>query len=273
METNEIENIILVASGKGGVGKTTVATDLAKRAAEVGMTPALIDADVSTPNSPEAIGGESWDAEDQRMSTGDFLTPPVVDGVQVISQGLVIPDDVPNLRGAQWRAETVVDYIQSVQWDEGTDLLVVDSPPGSGEELQTVASAVDLDHAVVVTTPHPSSVRDSTKTREFMKQADVDHSVLVNMAYIPAGDIVDYVAGATDFREIQGIGESKEESVIEVMREGVSDFALFGYDPGEGVDIGVDPIATVPYTLNLEKRTEYVELVLEEVVGGQEVEA
>lgn len=275
MKLQDVPTVILVASGKGGVGKTTVATDLARAGSEQGLTTGLIDADVSTPNSPEVIGGEDMDISDQRLSTGDALIPPTVGehDIQVISKGLVVPDDVPVLRDGQWRAEVIMDYIENVDWDDDTDLIVIDSPPGSGEELQVVASESPITHGVIVTTPHPSSVRDALKTHEFFKQAYIDHSLVTNMVYIPHTDVVDHVCKTTDFSDIKGVGDSKAESLKELMNDTVEDYDLFGFDSNGDVDLDVPQLATIPYTERFDLRASHYDGLLTELTEGEEVTA
>lgn len=273
MKLNEVPTVILVASGKGGVGKTTVSSDIARTAAESGIKTGLVDADISTPNTPEVVGGEDPDIEGQRLATGDALVPPEINGIQIASQGTVLPDDVPILRDGGWRAEVVADYIENVEWDDDTELVVIDSPPGTGEELQVIASIAPPDETFIVTTPHPSSVRDATKTHEFCKQAHLDHGVIVNMAYIPYTDITRHVLDTIDFGEVGFAGSNPEEDIENMLSEHVSDYHLFGYEPGEGVDIPADHVVTLPYTSRYETRSAMLEDVVRNAAQPQEVEA
>lgn len=273
MKLTDVPNTILVASGKGGVGKTTVASDLARAAVEAGHSVGLIDADISTPNSPQVIGGEDIDMTEQRLSTHDAIVPPEVNGIQLVSQGVVLPDDVPVLRDGTWRAEAVADYIGHVEWSDDTDLVVIDTPPGTGEELQVIASEAPPSHAFVVTTPHPSSLRDATKTHEFFQQADVPHQAIINMAYIPAGDIIEHVAGDADFTDIQGIGDAKEDSIMEILHEEASNFPLFGFEEGMELPFDAHHAATVPYTPDFEGRREVYDNAVDVIFAENEVEA
>ena len=273
MKLGDVPNIVLVASGKGGVGKTTVASDIARTATDYADGVGLIDADISTPNSPQVLGGEDVDISDQRLATGDALVPPEVEGIQLVSQGLVLPDDVPVLRGAEWRAEAVADYIQNVEWNDDTELVVIDSPPGSGEELQVIASAVPLTHAYVVSTPHPSAVRDAKKTHEFFKQAQVSHSLVTNMAYIPGQDLVNHVTQGVNFTNIDGIGEAKEGEIHSMLEDDPTDFPMFEWDPDTPLGIGAEHAVTLPYTPDFETRRETFEGEVEELLAGAEVEA
>lgn len=275
MKLSSVPTVVAVASGKGGVGKTTVATDVAKVLRDGGNTVGMVDADVSTPNSFEVLGGEDVDVSDQRLSTHDSLIPPVVMGIQLASQGIVLPDDVPVLRDGEWRASAVADYIENVEWSDDTDVVVVDTPPGTGEEIQTIAAAAPPDYGVIVTTPHPSSVRDARKTHEFFEQAEVEHSTIINMAYIPAADVVHHVIGDADFTEIDKVGDSINESVVSMIEKSASDFDLFGYEGGSTVPWG-DTLSTVPYTTEYNQRSDAYLDVVDRVMsisdGAQEAE-
>jgi len=272
MKLEDVPVICLVASGKGGVGKTTVSSDIARTAKRLGANVGSVDTDISTPNSPEVVGAEEQDLSGQRLSTGDALVPPEVNGIQLASQGTVLPDDVPVRRDGSWRAEAVADYIENVEWDDGTDIVVIDSPPGTGEELQVVAAAAPPDQAFVVTTPHPSAVRDATKTHEFFKQADIDHELIVNMAHIPRNDVIQHVFGGADFGEVSGVGEATVDAIEEMFRDTVPDFRLFGYDPEAGVDIPADQAATLPYSEDFEFRSALLEERVQRLLPTEGVE-
>lgn len=272
MQLNDVPTVVLVASGKGGVGKTTVASDFARKAKELNGSVGLIDADISTPNSPEVVGGEGQDLSDQRLSTHDALVPPEVNGIQLVSQGVVLPDDVPVLRDGEWRAEAVADYIQNVEWADDTELVVIDSPPGTGGELQVVASVVQPGYGVVVTTPHPSSVRDATKTHEFFKQAGIDHGAVLNMAYMPGKDIAHHVDSACDLTEIQGIGDAKRDEIGDLMYDQTPDKPLFGYDPDGLPDFPVGFDATIPYTPEWEARAAELDAIVRNQLATEEVD-
>lgn len=276
MKLDELPRVVMVASGKGGVGKTTVASDLARSASDMGYSVGLIDGDISTPNSPEVVGGESVDLDGQRLTTGDSIVPTVVDHIQLISQGVVLPDDVPVLRDGAWRAEAVADYIGHVEWQENTDLVVIDTPPGTGEELQTFLSEAPPDRAFLVTTPHPSAVRDVTKTHELMAQAGVDQDVVVNMAYLPAADMAEYLLGPADFTQIEQVGDSRAKEIQQLVHQSARDFPLFGYENSVQIPFDTrsgEPVAMVPYTPQYEARRSVYEPVVQDVMAEHEVKA
>lgn len=272
MKLEDVPLVIATASGKGGVGKTTSASDLARSFSEMGMVTGLIDADISTPNSAEVVGGESVDIGDQRLADGDSMVPPEVNGIYLISKGHVLPEDVPVLRGARFRAETVVDYIHNVEWPDDTDVVIFDTPPGTGEEIQTIVGSVSLDHAFVITTPHPSSVRDAKKTHEFFVQADVPHTAILNMAYIPSDLVASHALGECDFEEIENVGEKTAEKIGDMVADRAADFDLFGYDDGSDLSLNVGISAVVPYSPDYEHRREAIEEAVSVVLPDQEVE-
>lgn len=273
MRLEDVPLVIATASGKGGVGKTTIATDLARTYSDMGLTAGLIDADISTPNSVEVVGGEGVDTSDQRLSDEDSMIPPEVNGVHIITKGLVLPDDVPVMGGARFRAETVMDYIEHVEWPDSMDVVVIDTPPGTGEEIQTVAAAAPPDYGFVITTPHPSSIRDATKTHEFFKDAEIPHSAVVNMAYIPGENVVTHATDGWDYSGINGVGEATAEAVIGSMTEQASDYDLFGYDSDEGIELAMEQSGTVPYSPTFEDREPSIEQLIESVPEDVEVEA
>lgn len=272
MKLGDVPLVIAIASGKGGVGKTTCASDIAREFTDRGYTTGLVDADISTPNTPEVLGGEEVDIGEQRLSDGDSMLPPKVNGIHLISKGHVLPDDVAILRGAQFRAETVLDYIENVEWPDDTDVVIFDTPPGTGEELQTIAAAVPLDHAFIVTTPHPSSIRDVRKTHKFFNQADVPHTALMNMAYIPSDMVVSHVTDDVDYDDVSGVGDATWETLVEVIGEQSSDFNLFGYTGADDVDLDVEITAVLPYSPDFVARRSGVADAVDYVAPEGEVE-
>jgi ATP-binding protein involved in chromosome partitioning len=149
--------IIAVSSGKGGVGKSTVATNLAVALARAGYRVGLMDADIYGPNVPRMLGVQAQPAVvDQR------IIPLEAHGVKVISLGFLIPRDQP----AIWRGpivmKVVTQFLQDVAW--GTlDYLVVDMPPGTGDAQLSLVQATQVHGALIVTTPQEVSVGDALR--------------------------------------------------------------------------------------------------------------
>ena len=273
MKLDDVPTVLLVASGKGGVGKTTVSSDIAQYLTEQGLKVGVIDADISTPNTPDVLAGGEADFSDQRLSDGENLLPVHVNGIQLVSQGIDLPDDVVLLRDGSFRAESVAEYIKFVEWDDDTDVVVVDSPPGSGEEVQTILSAAEPDHTFIVTTPHDSSLMDAHRTHQLMEQAEVDHSVVANMTHIPGGDVLEHVWDAEAVEDVQGIGDAKAEALYDVLEASVEDLPLFASDDDIEEAVGADLTVGVPYSGDDEYRRSHYGAIRELVGLDNEVEA
>jgi len=197
----------------------------------------------------------------------------VVNDIQVISKGIVLPDNVPLLRDGTFRAKTVIDYIQNVEWQDDTDIVVVDTPPGTGEELQSILSEAMPDFAFAVTTPHPSALRDVKKTHGLFEKSGLDHKTIVNMTAIPGGDVVEHVLGGVDLTDANQVGDSTESELIEMLHDEATDYNLFGFDPENPPETDVETVATVPYAEDFETRAEAYTEALQIAVETPEVEA
>lgn len=273
MNIRDVPTVVLVASGKGGVGKTTVSSDLAHYLNEQGVEVGVIDADISTPNTPGVLTGGDADFSDQRVSDGENLLPVDAGGVQLFSQGLDLPDDVVLLRDGTFRSELVADHIENVAWDDGTEVVIVDSPPGSGEEVQTVLGAVEPGHALIVTTPHPSSLLDAHRTHLLMEQAEVPAHTVANMTHITGADVLNHVWNDDAAQSVQGVGEAKAEALYEELNAVVEDFGLFNADGDIEEAVGAEVVAEVPYTENGQARRNQYANVADLLLTPQEVEA
>lgn len=271
MKLQDVPLVVLVASGKGGVGKTTVASDLAHTLRNNGNNVGLIDADISTPNTPEVVAEGDTDISEQRLATHDAIVPPTVDDIQVLSKGIALPDDVPILRDGQWRSEVVADFIEHAEWADDTDAVVIDSPPGTGEELQVVTSVAQPDAGVIVTTPHDSSLRDAKKTHEFFKQFEIEHTAVLNMAYIPNDDLVDHLTADLDIGDIEDVGGDTVETVAQALRSQAADLNIFGYNPHADIEFPVAMTATIPYSTDFDRRAESLTDTIEYIKTTQEV--
>ncbi|MFW5984226.1 MAG: P-loop NTPase [Halobacteria archaeon] len=172
-----VDKVIAVSSGKGGVGKSTVAANLAcalGRDHKVGV----LDADIYGPNMPRMFG----DAEPPRVTKDEEIIPASKYGVRVMSMGYVAGDDSPVVwRGAMVH-KALTQLLDDVRWGE-LDYLVVDLPPGTGDAQLTIAQTVPVTGAVVVTTPQEVSVDDSRKGVKMFEKSDVDVAgIIENMA-------------------------------------------------------------------------------------------
>lgn len=155
----EVRNTIVVAAGKGGVGKTTVAVNLAAGLADKGARVGLLDADIHGPNVPRALALDEGPAEG---SDGSII-PPERHGLAVISMGMLLRNDGDPviLRGPMLN-DIRTQFIENVTWGP-LDYLVIDLPPGTGDGSLDILQSLDVTGAVIVTTPHPMARADARK--------------------------------------------------------------------------------------------------------------
>lgn len=174
-----IKNLVAVASGKGGVGKTTVAVNLAIALNKLGSKVGLLDADVYGPNVPVMLGStEQPRAVDERT-----IIPVEAYGLKMISMGLLNPGDKPLIWRGPMLHSVIQQFLRSVQWGE-LDYLIVDLPPGTGDVQLTLIQSVALTGTVVVTTPSVVALADVRKAIEMFRQVNVEIlGVIENMSY------------------------------------------------------------------------------------------
>jgi ATP-binding protein involved in chromosome partitioning len=174
-----VDAIIAVGSGKGGVGKTTLAVNLAIALAKLGHKVGLLDADVYGPNVPLMLGSS---AQPQANPDGK-IDPIQIHGLKVISVGFLNPGDKPVIWRGPMLHSIIRQFLGSVQWGQ-LDYLVVDLPPGTGDVALSLVQSVPLTGAVVVSTPSDVSLQDARKAIEMFRQMKVDLVGMVeNMSY------------------------------------------------------------------------------------------
>jgi len=174
-----VKNLVAVASGKGGVGKTTVAVNLAIALKNLGASVGLLDADVYGPNVPVMLGTN----EQPRAVDQQTIIPVEAYGVKMISMGLLNPGDKPLIWRGPMLHSVIQQFLRSVQWGE-LDYLVVDLPPGTGDVQLTLIQSVAVTGTVVVTTPSIVSLADVRKAIEMFRQVNVEIlGVVENMSY------------------------------------------------------------------------------------------
>ena len=174
-----VDTIIAVGSGKGGVGKTTLAVNLAIVLAKLGHKVGLLDADVYGPNVPLMLGisGQPKIGGDNR------ITPLEVHGLKVISVGFLNPGDKPLIWRGPMLHSIIRQFLGSVEWGQ-LDYLVVDLPPGTGDVSLSLIQTVPLTGAIVVSTPSDVSLQDARKAIEMFRQMKVEVVGMVeNMSY------------------------------------------------------------------------------------------
>src|ERR1700692_4849741 len=164
-----VAHVVAVGSGKGGVGKTTVAVNLAVALGQLGYKVGLIDADIYGPNVPTMMG-----VTRQPNVVGENRIEPIeFDGVKFISVGLISPGDKPMVMRGPMLHQIIRQFLQQVEWGE-LDFLIVDLPPGTGDVVISLVQTVPLTGAVVVSTPSDVSLQDARKALEMFHQVNVE---------------------------------------------------------------------------------------------------
>ncbi|HET9832587.1 MAG TPA: Mrp/NBP35 family ATP-binding protein [Vicinamibacterales bacterium] len=178
-----VKNIIAVGAGKGGVGKTTVAVNLAIALARAGGRVGMIDADIYGPNVPIMLGMKT-----QLTTDGQKILPAEKYGLQVISMGFMTADDAPIIWRGPMLHGALQQFFREVRWVD-LDYLVIDMPPGTGDVALTLAQTVPVTGAIVVTTPQQVSLADSRRAVAMYKKLNIPTlGIVENMSYFVCPD-------------------------------------------------------------------------------------
>ncbi|HSQ25946.1 MAG TPA: Mrp/NBP35 family ATP-binding protein [Anaerolineales bacterium] len=183
-----IRNAIAIASGKGGVGKSTVAVNLAVVLANSGARVGLLDADIYGPNVPTMMGVEKLPAP-----RGNKLQPALAYGVKLMSIGFLVKPDQPLIWRGPMLHSAIRQFLTDVDWGE-LDYLIVDLPPGTGDAALSLAQSLPLSGGVIVTLPQQVSLDDARRGLEMFRQLDVPiFGVVENMSFLelPSGEKMD----------------------------------------------------------------------------------
>lgn len=173
-----VARVLAVASGKGGVGKTTVAVNLAVALARRGLRIGLLDADVYGPSVPVMLGLRA-----RPISSGGVMVPPECFGLKAMSIGFLIAEDQPVIWRGPMVSKALMELMGKVAWD-ALDCLVVDLPPGTGDPSITVARALPKAGVVIVTTPQSVAVADVRKAVSMFRRLGTPIlGIVENMAW------------------------------------------------------------------------------------------
>ncbi len=170
--------VIAIASGKGGVGKTTVAVNLACALAARGAHVGLLDADVHGPNVPLMMG-----TSEQPFAFGERIIPIIAHDVKLMSMGFLVPPEVPVIWRGPMLSQALRQFLMDVVWGM-LDFLIVDLPPGTGDVQLSLVQSIALTGAILVTTPQEVALADVVKGLEMFRQMQVPITGLIeNMSY------------------------------------------------------------------------------------------
>jgi len=173
-----VKNVIAVGAGKGGVGKTTLAVNLAIALAKCGSKVGMIDGDIYGPNVPIMLGVKT-----QLMTDGQKIIPAEKYGLQVISMGFLTSDDAPIIWRGPMLHGALQQFFREVRWSD-LDYLVIDMPPGTGDVALSLSQTVPVAGAIVVTTPQQVSLADSRRAVAMYKKLNIPPLGLIeNMSY------------------------------------------------------------------------------------------
>jgi ATP-binding protein involved in chromosome partitioning len=227
-----VKRVIAIASGKGGVGKSTVSANLACALKHLGARVGLLDCDIYGPSIPLMMGVH----ERPTVSPQEQLVPPLGHGVKVMSIGLLLTDEQPVIWRGPMITKTIQQFLMAVEWGE-LDFLLVDLPPGTGDAQLSLCQTVPLDGGVIVTTPQEASLGVVRKGIAMFNKVNVPiFGIVENMSYFttPNGERV----------EIFGHGGGQAEA-------GRQNVAFLGEVPifteiREGGDQGVPVVVSAP---------------------------
>ncbi len=196
-----VKNIIAVASGKGGVGKSTVAANLAVSLSKAGYSVGLLDTDIYGPSVPTMFGV----TERPNITTDKKLVPVYKHGVHLVSMGFLVDTDQAMIWRGPMVTSAVKQFMQEVHWGD-LDYLVLDLPPGTGDIQLTIVQTVPLSGAVIVSTPQRVALDDARKGVAMFSKVDVPVlGIVENMAYFTPPDMPEkkyYIFGKHGARKL-----------------------------------------------------------------------
>lgn len=237
-----VKNIIAIASGKGGVGKSTVTSNLAVALAQMGAKVGLIDADIFGPSVPVMFNCEHEQPEVKVINGKNVIVPLEQYGVKLVSIGFLTPPDSPVVWRGPMASSALKQFISDADWGE-LDYMFIDLPPGTSDIHLTLVQTVPVTGAIIVTTPQKVALADATKGLAMFKQPQINVPVLgivENMAYFSPEELPDnkyYIFGKDGGKNlsekygvpllgqiplVQGIRESGDSGLPAVMKDGIT---------------------------------------------------
>jgi ATP-binding protein involved in chromosome partitioning len=219
---NGVKKIIAIASGKGGVGKSTIAVNLAITLKNLKYNVGILDADIYGPSIPKMIGI----LEKPKSEDGVNLIPIKKFDLQCMSIGFMVSEETPMIWRGPMVASTIKTFANKVLWDN-VDFLIIDMPPGTGDALLTFSQEIDIDGAVIVTTPQDIAIIDVKRGIEMFKRTNVK--------------ILGIIENMTSFTSDDGI-----------------EHFIFGKDGGKNIadKFNIELLGQIPININLRKNSD-----------------
>jgi ATP-binding protein involved in chromosome partitioning len=219
---NGVKKIIAVSSGKGGVGKSTVAVNLAIALKNLKYNVGILDADIYGPSIPKMMGI----SEKPKSDDGLNLIPIKKFDIQCMSIGFMISEETPMIWRGPMVASTIKTFVNKVLWDN-VDFLIIDMPPGTGDALLTFSQEIDIDGAVIVTTPQDIAIIDVKRGIEMFNKTNVK--------------ILGIIENMTSFTSDDGV-----------------EHFIFGKDGGKNIadKFNIELLGQIPININLRKNSD-----------------
>jgi ATP-binding protein involved in chromosome partitioning len=238
----KVKNIIAIASGKGGVGKSTVTTNLAVALAQAGAKVGLIDADIYGPSIPTMFNCEFEQPSVKQVNGKNIIIPIEQYGVKLISIGFLTPPDSAVVWRGPMASSALKQFFSDADWGE-LDYLLIDLPPGTSDIHLTLVQTVPVTGAVIVTTPQKVAIADANKGLAMFRQPQINVPILgvvENMAYFTPEELPNnkyYIFGKEGGKNlsekygvpflgqiplVQGIRESGDSGLPAVLKEGIT---------------------------------------------------
>jgi ATP-binding protein involved in chromosome partitioning len=227
----EVKNIIAIASGKGGVGKSTVTANLAIALKQAGAKVGIIDADISGPSIPVMFGAEDMQPMVGEVGGKNMIQPIMQYGIKMISMGFLTPQDSPVPWRGPMATQALRQFFADTFWGE-LDYLLIDLPPGTSDIHLSLVQLVPVTGAVIVTTPQKVALADATKGLMFFRQPQINVPVLgviENMAYFTPAELPDnkyFIFGKDGGKELAKKYETEllgEIPLVQSIREAGDD--------------------------------------------------
>jgi ATP-binding protein involved in chromosome partitioning len=219
---NGVKKVIAISSGKGGVGKSTIAVNLAIALKNLKYNVGILDADIYGPSVPKMIGI----SEKPKSEDGVNLIPIKKFDLQCMSIGFMVAEETPMIWRGPMVASTIKTFTNKVLWDN-VDFLIIDMPPGTGDALLTFSQEIDIDGAVIVTTPQDIAIIDVKRGIEMFRRTNVK--------------ILGIIENMTSFTSDDGV-----------------EHFIFGKDGGKNIasKFNIELLGQIPININLRKNSD-----------------